>query len=175
MTLRHPQPLVIHDIIAQIRSGKRDQALVTAESQPQPARQILSIAVEHADESIEIVEEVMYEAMLTIQPKLERYLNLIAVTAAAAPLLGLLGTVTGIIKTFRLMTVFGAGDPAPLISGISEALITTELGLILAIPALIIHALLSRKVSGTMAHLEKMSVTFVNGLSRRKVVPSSVA
>ncbi|CAA6695442.1 MULTISPECIES: MotA/TolQ/ExbB proton channel family protein [unclassified Lentimonas] len=169
MTIRHPQPLVIHDIIAKLRANKQDEALAIAEAQPQPARQILSAAIEHSNESVEMVEEVMYEAMLTIHPKLERFLNLIAVTAAAAPLLGLLGTVTGIIKTFRLMTVFGAGDPAPLISGISEALITTELGLILAIPALVMHALLSRKVTGTMAHLEKMSVTFVNGLSRQKI------
>ncbi|HBP56797.1 MAG TPA: flagellar motor protein MotA, partial [Verrucomicrobiales bacterium] len=72
---------------------------------------------------------------------------------ATAPLLGLLGTVTGIIKTFKLMEIFGAGDPKPLISGISEALITTEMGLILAIPALIAHALLSRRVAGILAQM----------------------
>lgn len=167
-TVRHPQPLVIHDIIKHLRSGKKQPALDLAKAQPQPARDMLVMAVEHADESTEMVEEVMYEAMLTTQPRLERFLNVIAVTAAAAPLLGLLGTVTGIIKTFRLMTVFGAGDPKPLISGISEALITTELGLILAIPALVMHAMLSRKVAGIMARLEKTAVTFVNGLSRNK-------
>lgn len=167
-SVRHPQPLVIHDIIKHLRDGKQKAALELAQAQPKPTREMLVMAVEHADESTEMVEEVMYEAMLTTQPKLERFLNVIAVTAAAAPLLGLLGTVTGIIKTFRLMTVFGAGDPKPLISGISEALITTELGLILAIPALVMHAMLSRKVAGIMARLEKTAVTFVNGLSRSK-------
>ena len=167
-SVRHPQPLVIHDIIKHLRAGEKQPALDLAKAQPQPAREMLVMAVEHADESTEMVEEVMYEAMLTTQPRLERFLNVIAVTAAAAPLLGLLGTVTGIIKTFRLMTVFGAGDPKPLISGISEALITTELGLILAIPALVMHAMLSRKVAGIMARLEKTAVTFVNGLSRTK-------
>ncbi|MDQ8207186.1 MotA/TolQ/ExbB proton channel family protein [Coraliomargarita sp. SDUM461003] len=167
-SVRHPQPLVIHDIIKHLRAGEKPAALELAKAQPQPTREMLVMAVEHADESTEMVEEVMYEAMLTTQPKLERFLNVIAVTAAAAPLLGLLGTVTGIIKTFRLMTVFGAGDPKPLISGISEALITTELGLILAIPALVMHAMLSRKVAGIMARLEKTAVTFVNGLSRSK-------
>lgn len=167
-SVRHPQPLVIHDIIQHLRSGEKKAALELAKAQPKPTREMLVMAVEHADESTEMVEEVMYEAMLTTQPKLERFLNVIAVTAAAAPLLGLLGTVTGIIKTFRLMTVFGAGDPKPLISGISEALITTELGLILAIPALVMHAMLSRKVAGIMARLEKTAVTFVNGLSRSK-------
>lgn len=165
-TIRHPKPMVIHEIVKALRDGQQKEALQIAQAQPQPARSMLVAAVEHADESIEMVEEVMYESMLGTQPRLERFLNVIAVTAAAAPLLGLLGTVTGIIKTFRLMTVFGAGDPKPLISGISEALITTELGLVLAIPALVLHALLSRKVAGIMAYLEKSAVTFVNGLSR---------
>ena len=64
------------------------------------------------------------------------------------------------------MEIFGAGDPKPLISGISEALITSEKGLILAIPALIAHALLSRRVAGILAQMEKLSIAFVNGLSR---------
>ena len=166
-TLRHPAPLVVHDIVKLVRDGQRKEARDLAKEQPEPASTMLVNAVEHADESVELVEEVMYESMLNTQPKLERFLNIIAVTAAIAPLLGLLGTVTGIIKTFKLMNVFGAGDPKPLISGISEALITTELGLVLAIPSLIIYALLSRKVAGAMAHLEKLSVAFVNGLSRR--------
>ncbi|MFP4069858.1 MAG: MotA/TolQ/ExbB proton channel family protein [Opitutales bacterium] len=165
-TIRHPKPMVIHEIVKALREGRRKEARKIAEAQPQPARGMLVAAVDHANESVEMVEEVMYESMLGTQPRLERFLNVIAVTAAAAPLLGLLGTVTGIIKTFRLMTVFGAGDPKPLISGISEALITTELGLILAIPALVLHALLSRKVAGIMAYLEKSAVTFVNGLAR---------
>ncbi|MEO0510296.1 MAG: MotA/TolQ/ExbB proton channel family protein [Verrucomicrobiota bacterium] len=165
-TIRHPKPMVIHDIVKAIREGRLERARKIAAAQPQPARDMLMVAVDHSDESVEMVEEVMYESMLGIQPALERFLNVIAVTAAAAPLLGLLGTVTGIIKTFRLMTVYGAGDPKPLISGISEALITTELGLVLAIPALVLHAILSRKVAGVMAYLEKSAVTFVNGLSR---------
>ncbi len=166
--IRQPQPMAIHGIVQALRAGKTGEARELAGKQPEPARGMLLAAVEHADESTEMVEEVMYEAMLTTQPRLERFLNVIAVTAAAAPLLGLLGTVTGIIKTFGLMTIFGAGDPRPLISGISEALITTELGLIVAIPALVMHALLSRKVAGTMARMEKTAVTFVNGLSRSK-------
>ena len=115
-----------------------------------------------------MVEEAVGETLLGIQPRLERFLTVIAVTAATAPLLGLLGTVTGIIKTFELMRIFGAGDPKPLIKGISEALITTELGLVLAIPALLIHALLSRKVHGIMAHLERVAVEFSNSLARSR-------
>ncbi len=168
MTIRQPKPSTVHDIVKLLREGKQAEALQLAQAQPRPAHEMLIQAVEHSNESVALVEEAMYESMLNTQPKLERYLNVIAVTASVAPLLGLLGTVTGIIKTFNLMRVFGAGDPKPLISGISEALITTELGLVLAIPALVIHALLSRKVAGVMAHIEKLSVALLNSLSRNK-------
>jgi len=168
MTIRQPVPNTIHDIAKLLREDKPEEALKIAQAQPQPARDMLMQAVEHHGESIALVEEAMYESILTTQPKLERYLNVIAVTASVAPLLGLLGTVTGIIKTFDLMRVFGAGDPKPLISGISEALITTELGLVLAIPALVIHAFLARKVAAVMAHIEKLSVALLNTLSRSK-------
>lgn len=167
-SIRHPDSMAIHSIVQDLRNGDRTSAAALAKAQPRLSREMLIAAVDHSDESTEMVEEVMYESMLTTQPKLERYLNVIAVTAAAAPLLGLLGTVTGIIKTFQLMTIYGAGDPRPLISGISEALITTELGLILAIPALVLHALLSRKVAGIMARLEKTAIMVVNGLARRR-------
>ncbi len=168
-TIRAPQPLVVHEIVRCLRSGDRPGAESLAAAQPEPASEMLRAGIEYAEESVELVEEVMYESILGTQPKLERFLNVIAVTAATAPLLGLLGTVTGIIKTFKLMEVFGAGDPKPLISGISEALITTELGLILAIPALVAHALLSRRVQSVLAQMEKLSVAMVNGLSRKSL------
>jgi biopolymer transport protein ExbB len=167
LRIRQPASNTIYKLSTLLRSGQRAEALQLAQQQPEPARTLLVQAVEHSEESIDLVEEVMYESMLSTQPRLERYLNIIAVTASVAPLLGLLGTVTGIIKTFNLMRIFGAGDPKPLISGISEALITTEIGLVLAIPALVIHALLSRKVSGVMAHLEKLSMALLNSLSRQ--------
>ena len=110
-------------------------------------------------------EEIMYETMLETQPRLERFLPLIAITAATAPLLGLLGTVTGMINTFKLITLFGTGDAKSLSSGISEALITTEFGLIVAIPALILHALLSRKCQAILAAMEKYAVIFSNGIT----------
>lgn len=172
-TIRQPAPVEVHKIVKALREGDRKQAMALAESQPKPARNMLVSAVENADEAPELVEEVMYECMLSTQPRLERFLNIIALTAATAPLLGLLGTVTGIIKTFKLMSIHGAGDPKPLISGISEALITTELGLVLAIPALVLHALLSRKVSGIMAHVEKLSITFINALTRKSPEPAN--
>lgn len=76
---------------------------------------------------------------------LNRWLPFIALTAAVSPLLGLLGTVTGMIKTFELISLFGAGDARLLSGGISEALITTKFGLVVAIPALVLHAYLQRR------------------------------
>jgi len=91
-----------------------------------------------------------------------------AITAAVAPLLGLLGTVAGMIRTFNVITVSGTGDAKPLAGGISEALITTLFGLVVAIPALIIHALLSRRCQGIIQNTEKLGLTLVNGLRKIK-------
>ena len=173
--IRQPESKTVNKIVKALRENDRQKALSIANAQPNPAREMLVSAVENANESTELVEEVMYECMLTTQPRLERFLNIIALTAATAPLLGLLGTVTGIIKTFKLMSIHGAGDPKPLISGISEALITTELGLVLAIPALVLHALLSRKVAGIMAHIEKLSIAFLNALNRKDAIELKTA
>jgi biopolymer transport protein ExbB len=68
------------------------------------------------------------------------------------------------INTFNLITIFGTGDPKMLSSGISEALITTEYGLKIAIPALLVHALISRKAKGVMASMEQTAVGFINGI-----------
>ena len=84
-----------------------------------------------------------------------------AVSAACAPLLGLLGTVTGIISTFNLMTVFGSGDIKMLSSGISEALITTEYGLYVAIPCVLAHSFLSRKAKSVADKMEHVAVRFM--------------
>ena len=80
------------------------------------------------------------EAVLKELKPLESWLNTVRVLAAVAPLLGLLGTVTGMIKTFQQITLFGTGDPKIMAGGISEALVTTMLGLISAIPLLLIHS-----------------------------------
>jgi len=96
---------------------------------------------------------------------LERFLPFLAITAATAPLLGLLGTVIGMIKTFQLITIFGTGDAKSLSSGISEALVTTALGLIVAIPVLIVHGALTRMAKRKLGLLEELSVAFVNGVA----------
>ena len=100
--------------------------------------------------------------IIDFQVKLEKALPLIAVTAATAPLLGLLGTVTGMIDVFRQITNFANPENSELARGISEALVTTKFGLITAIPALIAHALLSRRVQGVISKLEAFSARLVH-------------
>lgn len=105
---------------------------------------MLSEGARYANDDRDLLEDHMLGVILEKKPRLERFLPWLAVTAAAAPLMGLLGTVVGMIKTFTLISIFGSGDPKALSSGISEALITTELGLIIAIPTLIVHGALLR-------------------------------
>ncbi len=131
-----------------------------------PVGKMLSCAIEHLKEPRELIEEVMYEKVLATRLKLERFLPFIAISAASAPLLGLLGTVTGIINTFKLITVFGSGDVKTLSGGISEALVTTEFGLIVAIPSLLLHAFLSRKARHVIDEMEKAAIAFVNQVSK---------
>jgi len=157
----------LQSILDSLRKGEKEPALQRAKSIRGPAGDLLTAAVNHSSESREIIEEVLYERMLTNKPKLERMMPFIALTAATAPLLGLLGTVTGMINTFKMITVFGTGDPKLLSAGISEALITTEYGLIVAVPCLLLHALLSRKAKGVLASMEQTTVGFINGLPHK--------
>ncbi|MCA8963277.1 MAG: MotA/TolQ/ExbB proton channel family protein, partial [Planctomycetes bacterium] len=148
--------------------SQRDQAAAkrVAEVMPGPTGQMLAVGVEHLQEPRELIEEVMYEKVLANKLKLGKWLPFIAITASSAPLLGLLGTVTGIMNTFSLMTLFGTGDVKTLSSGISEALITTELGLYVAIPSLLLHAFLSRKAKGLVDDMEKSAVALVNQVAK---------
>jgi biopolymer transport protein ExbB len=117
-----------------------------------PQQELLRIAL--TPQSVQQRDDRLYAALLEQRNTLERWLGAIAMTAAVSPLLGLLGTVSGMITTFKLMTLFGAGDASSVSAGISEALVTTELGLVVAIPALLAHALLSRKVKNYFSRLE---------------------
>jgi len=131
-----------------------------------PAGEMLSAGIDHIKEPRELVEEVMYEKILAVRLRLNRFIPFIAISASSAPLLGLLGTVTGIMTTFKLITVFGSGDVKMLSSGISEALITTEYGLMVAIPSLLLHAFLSRKSRSILDQMEKAAIAFLNQLSK---------
>jgi biopolymer transport protein ExbB/TolQ len=175
---RKPSQRRITELLKAVAQGDEHSALENAKPIRGPVGTMLYAGAMHLNEPRELIEEVMYESVLATRLRSQRLLPFIAISAAAAPLLGLLGTVTGIINTFKLITVFGTGDVKTLSGGISEALITTEFGLIVAIPSLLLHALLSRKARGIVDQMEKYSVAFVNQVGkspfRRRSPPAQI-
>ena len=154
----------LQTVLQHIEKNDNGAALKHARSIAGVAGDLLATAVEHADEKKDYLEEVLYEKMLGARTRLERGLPFLALTATTGPLLGLLGTVTGMIATFKLISSFGSGDPKLLASGISEALMATATGMGVAIPALLLHAFLSRKAKSILGSMEQTAVGFVNGV-----------
>ncbi|MEM1083041.1 MAG: MotA/TolQ/ExbB proton channel family protein [Verrucomicrobiota bacterium] len=161
---REPGEVWLTAIKSALSSGDRDKAIEVAGQARHPVSAVMTKLIESAQHSADVVEETLYEQLMGVQQKASSLLPVIAVTAATAPLLGLLGTVSGMIRTFQLITVFGSGDPKPLAGGISEALITTLFGLVVAIPALVLHAFLARRSQGIVQTTERLGLSFVNSL-----------
>ena len=166
--LHQVKPNDLQLVLDKVNENDIDSAVVIANRIKGPAGELLKVAIHNKDQNKELIEEILYEKMLHTKPKLDRFLPFLSLTAATAPLLGLLGTVTGMINTFGLIAAFGTGDPKRLSSGISEALVTTEYGLIIAVPCLLMFAFLSRKSKGILASMEQTSVGFLNGLTSGK-------
>ena len=154
----------VDQILSDLAQGSQAAATKRASSLAGVAGEMLETGVRHATETRDVLEELLFERILRVRPQLERFLPFLSITAAAAPLLGLLGTVIGMINTFQLITIFGTGDAKSLSSGISEALMTTALGLVVAIPTLILHGALSRMAKRKLGMLEELSVAFLNGI-----------
>jgi len=164
--VRTPSRRQLDGLLAAVSERDEKLAKERVGSMKGPVGRMLAAGVEHLHEPRELIEEVMYETLLKTKLKLQGLLPFIAICAASVPLLGLLGTVTGIISTFKLITVFGSGDVKTLSGGISEALITTEFGLIVAIPSLLLHAFLSRKVRAIVGKMETAAIAFANQVSK---------
>jgi biopolymer transport protein ExbB/TolQ len=109
------------------------------------------------------VEERATQALMVMRERLQRRLSLVNVAAGIAPLLGLLGTVTGMIHTFSVVTSTGTSEPQQLAAGISEALLTTQFGLMIAIPAFLAHALLTRGARRILASAEQAVLWYLHG------------
>jgi biopolymer transport protein ExbB len=119
----------------------------------------------------EEMENALQEAILKEVPTMERFLSTLGMLAAIAPLLGLLGTVTGMIDTFHVITLHGTGDPRMMSGGISEALVTTMLGLSVAIPIMLAHTLLNRAVDNHIGQMEEKAVALVNIVHKSRSNP----
>jgi biopolymer transport protein ExbB len=134
-----------------------------------PLGRVLLVADQNKNADIETLELKLGEAVFKETPKLTRSLLFIKIISVVAPLLGLLGTVTGMIVTFQAITLFGTGDPKLMAGGISQALVTTVLGLTVAIPMVLLHTLISGRSRGILHVLQEQSAGIVAERSEQGV------
>lgn len=152
----------IHELV-KIGDIKKSRELCEKRKKTPTFRVINSILF-FSNSKKEVLENACEEAIMREMPRLERFLSTLGVLAAIAPLLGLLGTVTGMINTFQVISTFGTGDPKMMSGGISEALITTQLGLAVAIPIMLYHHFLERRVDKILGNIEEKSAAVVISL-----------
>jgi len=133
-----------------------------------PTCQMLDSALEHVGHSPEVIDSALQEAILRQVPKLERFLPTLALFAAISPLLGLLGTVSGMIETFKIITEVGTGDPGMLAGGISVALLTTYFGLCVAIPIMLVHHFLKSQVDKIVVDMQEKGTAFAITLLKQQ-------
>ncbi|UJP06408.1 MAG: MotA/TolQ/ExbB proton channel family protein [Nitrosomonas sp.] len=149
-------------IIEQLASGDLEVAKRSCEDNVSAIGRVLHYTLRHLKDDRDHMEGIVYEAILQESGPLDRFGSAILVIASVSPLLGLLGTVTGMIETFDMITEFGTGDPKLLSDGISIALVTTELGLIVAIPALLLGSLLTAWARNIKRDMEYSALRIIN-------------
>lgn len=137
--------------------------------QGSPLGRVLAAGLTNRTDDREIMKASIEEVGGHVAHELTRYLNALGTIAAVTPLLGLLGTVVGMISVFTNITTVGVGNPAQLAGGISQALITTAGGLMVAIPALMFHRYFRAKVDGLVVDMEKESLKLIDVLQKRQM------
>lgn len=148
-------------VLMRMEHGVSKQQKTKELNMKNPLGRILSVYSDKIAQDVETLSLKLDEAILRETPSIERGLITLAILAAVTPMLGLLGTVSGMIETFQSITLFGTGDPKLMSGGISQALVTTELGLAVAIPILLIHSALSSKSNRLIQILDEESAAIV--------------
>ncbi|MGR9089458.1 MAG: MotA/TolQ/ExbB proton channel family protein [Gammaproteobacteria bacterium] len=146
----------------------RAQAKKTEQPGKNPLGRVLQVYHDNPKADVETLELKLSEAILKETPKINRMLMFLKIIAVVAPLLGLLGTVTGMIITFQAITLFGTGDPKLMAGGISQALVTTVLGLCVAIPTVLMHTLVSSRARRVNQILEEQATGMVADHAERQ-------
>jgi len=163
-------------VVLFLTNRKVQEQLENSEPADNPLGRIMLVYKDNPETDAETLGLKLDEAILREMPTLQRGLWTIALLAAVSPLLGLLGTVTGIIETFQSITLYGTGDPRVMSGGISQALVTTVMGLLVAIPLLLFHGYLSSKSNSLIQILDEKSIAYVALLAdenRKKVFGQS--
>lgn len=146
----------------EIQRGSIESAIEACKKNLSSASRVIAATLRNIERERDHIEDIISESILYESSRIDRFGSAILVIAAVAPLLGLLGTVTGMISTFDIITEFGTGDPKLLSTGISEALITTKFGLIVAIPMLLLGNVLSSWATRTKNDLERAALSMIN-------------
>ena len=161
------------DMIELCSDGDFEKAERLAAKRKGIVARILQVCLVHRNKPSSVLDDAIQEAFLHELPRFERFLPSIRMLSSVAPMLGLLGTVTGIIATFDMITVVGGGKPRLLAGGISEALTTTAAGLIIAIPGLLAHSFLSSRIEGLIADAERFAASLSNVLKQTQSASAS--
>jgi len=146
------------------RDRRLDQKHLSVLAANSPMGRILAAGLANRHQSREVLKEIVQDTGRHVVHELERYLNSLGTIAAISPLLGLLGTVIGMVKVFTAITTAGVGNPGVLAGGISEALITTAAGLSVAIPSLIAYRYLRGRVDALVVEMEKEAMKLIDAL-----------
>jgi biopolymer transport protein ExbB len=145
-----------------VRAHRVEEAIAAAKRFKGSAARVVTASLRNLDRDREHLEDIVSESILHESTHLNRFGSVITMIAAVAPLLGLLGTVTGMIQTFDVITEFGTSDPKLLSGGSATALVTTELGLIVAIPCLLLGNLLGGWAERIKDDMEKAALKVIN-------------
>jgi biopolymer transport protein ExbB len=164
------QRILKYEILLRIEELLRDrkipEATTLCKRYPSSMTRILLAAILNHDKTRQEIKEIIEDAGRHEVPVLERYLPVLGTIATISTLLGLLGTITGMIKTFNVIAALGYGHPEALAGGISEALITTAAGLGVAIPTVVVYNYFTSKVDSLVIEMEKNSLRMLNILKR---------
>jgi len=157
-------PHLLAKVWTQLKNNEMDAPKLRTLRASSPLGQILAAGLGNAHLGREVMKESIQEAASHVVHGLERYLNALGTIAAVTPLLGLLGTVVGMIKVFTEIMAQGTGNASVLAGGISEALITTAAGLSVAIPSLIMHRYFVGRIDAIVISLEQETIKLVDAL-----------
>ncbi len=157
-------PHLLATVWKQLKAGEMDAARLKTLKQSSPLGRILAAGLSNAYHGRDVMKESIQEAAEHVVHDLERYLNTLGTIAAVTPLIGLLGTVVGMIRVFAEIMSQGTGNASVLAGGISQALITTAAGLTVAIPALAMHRYFVGKIDSIVVELEQETIKLVDAL-----------
>jgi len=156
-----------------VKNDQLNHKHIEAIHRDSPLGQILAAGLACRHQDRDVMKEHIEDTGRHVVHELERYLNPLGTIAAITPLLGLLGTVIGMVKVFAAITTHGVGNPGVLAGGISEALITTAAGLSVAIPALIAYRYLRGRVDGLVVNMEKEAMKLIEALQHKRHLEST--